>query len=97
MKFGDGILYDEAATQQYIYQKSIQDPSAPCIPKVYDCFTYSMTTCLVMEFIPFMTIRASTDASYSERVAKKALNWLRNVPAPPVPRLGRSSSQATLP
>jgi hypothetical protein len=74
-------------TQQYIYEKAVNDPSAPRIPKIYDYFRNPdemPMAYLVMEYIDVQPI---PPRSVPEKVAE-ALQWLRQVPAPPDVRIG---------
>ena len=78
-------LLPQYKTQQYIYEKAVGDPSAPRIAKVYDFFSpeHKMAY-LVMEYIDAEPTLAR---NAPEKVAK-ALQWLRNLPAPPDVAIG---------
>jgi len=71
-----GTLFPEYSMQQYIYNQSEVDASAPRVPKVYDYFTpENKMAYLVMEYIK-LNIAPARDAP--EKVAE-ALQWLRRV------------------
>ena len=86
IKYGNhGSLYPQYETHQYISRFADGDPSAPRVPKVYDYFTPDrITAYLVMEYIE---LKPSPAQDAPQRVAK-ALQWLRDLPAPPSVTIG---------
>ncbi|KAF8351642.1 hypothetical protein F5887DRAFT_1196118 [Amanita rubescens] len=81
IKYGNHLsLYPQYETHQYISRFADGDASAPRVPKVYDYFTPDrITAYLVMEYIE---LKPSPAQDPPQRVAK-ALQWLRDLPAPP--------------
>jgi hypothetical protein len=73
-------LYPEVQMQMYVFQRSEHDMNAPCIPKILHFFNrdYRMAYA-VMEYIK-LTFTPVPDLH--QRVAL-ALQWLRDLPAPP--------------
>lgn len=85
IRYGNrGCVYPQYKTQQYISGLAGGDASSPHIPKVYDHFTSKHTDYLVMECIE-AGLTPARDAP--EKVAK-ALQWLRDLPAPPGVTIG---------
>ncbi|KIY43485.1 hypothetical protein FISHEDRAFT_78345 [Fistulina hepatica ATCC 64428] len=92
-----GIMFDQANTQKYVYDQTTHDPSAPRVPKIYECFTYDWMTYLVMELLQATSIREWVEATPDQRDERwaasykevaKALNWLRRLPPPPGAGIG---------
>ena len=79
IKWGEPPLHDDAATQTYIYSQAVQDPEAPRVPKVYDCFDRDTVTYLVMEYIQ---PSPPLDDAYFHQQTANALDWLLRLPAP---------------
>ncbi|KAG8894593.1 hypothetical protein FRB99_001110 [Tulasnella sp. 403] len=73
----------EYETQRYIYSMAVDDPNAPRVPEIVDYFTEQWMAYLVMEFIG-----ATTPADDAHKMVADALQWLRDVPAPPGARMG---------
>ncbi len=80
IKYGDHrSLRSQYETQKYLYSVAVNDPNAPRIPKVVDFFISKQHKAyLVMEFIG-----GATPANNAPEKVADALQWLRNVPAPP--------------
>jgi len=85
IKWAEPELHDAAATQKYVYSQAIQDPKAPRVPKVYDCFDHDTITYLVMEYIQ---TSPTLDATYFHQQTANAIDWLLRLPAPPGAGIG---------
>jgi hypothetical protein len=71
--------------QRYVYDQAAQDPNAPRVPKVYDCFDHAGITYLVMEYIQGPSPQDATD--FYQKTAN-AIDWLLRLPVPPGAGIG---------
>ena len=85
IKWGHSPLHHAAATQKYIYDQAVQDPNAPRVPRVYDCFDRGIITYLVMEFIK---TSSPQDITHFHKLTTDAIDWLWHLPAPPGAGIG---------
>jgi len=85
IKWGDSYLHHDAATQEYVYSQAIQDPTAPRVPKVYDCFGHDRITYLVMEYTQSSPPRGNT---YFYQQTANAIDWLLRIPVPSGAEIG---------
>ena len=85
IKWGYSALHHTATTQKYVYDQAAQDPDAPRVPKVYDCFDRDRITYLVMEHIQ---VSSPQDVAHLHRLVANAIDWLLHLPAPPGAGIG---------
>jgi len=72
-------LWPQYQTQEYIFEMTVGDPTAPRVPKIYEYFTPGgRMAYLVMEYID----AESASAWSTPRQVTEALQWLRDLPAP---------------
>ncbi|KAG8920055.1 hypothetical protein FRC01_000950 [Tulasnella sp. 417] len=96
IKFGSELM-GEAETQKFLYEQSVQNPSAPRLPAVYDSFEIGVVGCrrgyIVMEYVEDPTVEDWLEKKpdmaevLHDKVAE-AVRWILNCPLPENPRFG---------
>ncbi|KAG9032896.1 hypothetical protein FS837_002610, partial [Tulasnella sp. UAMH 9824] len=96
IKFGSELM-GGAETQKYLYEQSVQNPSAPRLPAVYDAFEIGSVGCrrgyIVMEYIEAPTVEYWLDkkpdmAELLYDKVTEAVRWILDCALPVEQRFG---------